>query len=59
MPKIQSFSNVQNSVKDPLTTAKLQFFVSQCRLFSPFLDHYQTEATMLPFLADDLAGILE
>ena len=58
-PKFRVSVMSRTVLRIPLLLLSSSFFISQCRLLSPFLDRYQTEATMLPFLADDLAGILE
>ena len=58
VPKIQSFTTIQNSTKDPLTTAKLQFFATQARVLEPYLEKYQTGMPMAVFMAEDLEDIL-
>lgn len=59
VPKIQSFCTVQKCVHDPLIIAKLQFFVTQCKQLTPFLQIYQTESPMMPFMADDLHTLVK
>ena len=46
-------------MQDPLTEAKLQFFITQAKLLTPYLEKYQTEKPMLVFMSDDLETILK
>ncbi|KAL3841458.1 hypothetical protein ACJMK2_019600 [Sinanodonta woodiana] len=57
VPSCKSFKNVLDAVGEPLIKAKLQFFVPVARITLPFLEAYQTDKPMLPFLATDL-GVL-
>ena len=59
VPNIQSFQTLQTSIQDPLTIAKLQFFVNIAQLLLPFLKKYQTKKPMMVFLAEDLTKILK
>ena len=49
-PKNKSFENVQQSVKDLLLTAKLNFFLMIAKEIQPFLTKYQADKPLLPFL---------
>lgn len=57
-PTCKSFENVQNHIKDKLLPIKLNIFLSVAKLFQPFLEKYQTDKPMIPFLADDLKKII-
>lgn len=59
VPAIQSFQNLRDHVQDPLIIAKLQFFISIAKILQPFLKKFQTDAPMLPFLAQELHTILQ
>ena len=52
IPKNHSFTTLQEHVKDPLTEAKLQFFITVAKVLLPFLEAFQTERPMLPFMAE-------
>lgn len=43
---------------DPLIIAKLEFFLAIARSFNPFLQRYQTDQPVLPFLVKDLTELL-
>ena len=58
MPNIQSFQTLRNNVQNPLITAKLQFFISVAKILKPFLEKFQTDAPMMPFMANELQSIL-
>ena len=59
IPSIHSYQVVADAVNnDPLVPAKLEVFISVARLLKPFLEKYQTDAPMLPFLAADLEQLL-
>jgi len=58
VPKIQSFINIQQHVKDPLAQAKLQFFVTIAKILVPFLQKFQTSTPMLPFLGEELHALV-
>ncbi len=57
IPKSVSFSNVQNGCDDILMECKLIFFNFVGRLVKPFLEKYQTQAPMVPFLSKDLENL--
>lgn len=58
-PKTASFDTIEAAIKDPLTTAKMQFFMSVARTFHPFMKKYQTDEPVMPFLAKDLAELIK
>ena len=59
IPKTTELITLQEAIQDPLTTAKLQFFITQAQLLKPYLKKYQSESPMMPFMAEDLYNILE
>ena len=59
IPKRQSFQNLREHVLNPLTSAKLQFFISVAKVLQPFLKKYQTDKPMVPFITEDLLFILK
>jgi len=46
--------HVQQSVKDPLLTAKLNFFLMIAKEIQPFLTKNQADKPLLPFFATDM-----
>ena len=58
VPKIASFSSLKDATQDPLTITKLQVFISVAKLLQPYLKMFQTEKSMLPFMAVDLEQLL-
>ena len=59
IPKIRSFTTVQQCISDPLFPAKLKFFITQARTVKPYLEKYETEKPMAVFMAKDLESILD
>lgn len=57
-PGNASFDVLLESTKDPLFCAKLHFFMFISRAFQPFLEKYQTDAPMMPFLWKDLEDLM-
>ncbi|XP_071482987.1 uncharacterized protein, partial [Diadema antillarum] len=57
-PKNKSFETVLKCTRIPDFVARLHFFISVAKLINPFLTDYQTDAPMLPFLAEDLTRML-
>ena len=55
-PKNKSFENVQQSVKDPLLTAKLNFFLMIAKEIQPFLTKYQATPS---FFATDMKNLVK
>ena len=58
IPVNRSFHNLKEHVLDPLSTAKLQFFITIAKVLTPFLKKFQSEEPMLPFMAEELYTIL-
>ncbi|XP_058873644.1 uncharacterized protein LOC117967216 isoform X2 [Acipenser ruthenus] len=58
VPNSASYSLVKQAAADPLCAAKLQFFASVARQLKPFLEKFQTNAPMLPFLAEEFQALL-
>ena len=59
VPKIQSFNNVMQHIQDALTPAKLHFFICIAKILTPFLQKFQTDKPMAPFLREELLGLLK
>ncbi|XP_077103051.1 uncharacterized protein LOC143753997 [Siphateles boraxobius] len=58
-PNLASYDAILAAQGDPpLLIPKLQFFLSIARSFNPFLQKYQTDEPVLPFLAKDLTQLL-
>ena len=57
-PSTVSFTTVKAACGDPLTTAKLQFFISVAKQLQAFLTMFQTDAPMAPFLGPQLKDLL-
>ena len=51
--------NIKNAVSDDLTIAKLHYFSYIAGLLQAFLKLYQTDQPMLPFLFDNLKGLMK
>lgn len=59
IPVVASFATLKEFVlNDPLVLAKLEVFISTAKLVKPFLAKYQTDKPMMPFITEDLRGIL-
>ena len=58
-PKHKTFFTVKEGCEDPLTKAKLLFFVSVTRQFERFLVRYQTDKPMIPHLSGDLLTLIK
>ena len=58
-PGTSSFDTLETAQKDPLIMAKIYFYMSVIRTFSPFLSTYQTDVPMMPFLGNDLAELMK
>lgn len=53
-PKNRSFKILQECAADPLFEAKVNAFISVAKVVSPFLQKFQSDAPLLPFLCADL-----
>ena len=58
IPKSHSFTSLQGVTQDLLVLAKLQFFCTIAKVLHPFLEVFQRERPMLPFMAEYLYDIL-
>ena len=58
-PKHKTFYTLKEGCEDPLTKAKLLFFVSVTRQFERFLVRYQTDKPMIPHLSGDLLTLIK
>ena len=59
VPTSNTFKTVNSAVQDPLLRAKLAFFASTAGLMQPYLQVFQSDAPLLPFVTSDLQGLLE
>ncbi|CAL4148044.1 unnamed protein product [Meganyctiphanes norvegica] len=50
-PKCQSWTNLKEYTKDELILAKLYFFLTIAKVLVPFLELFQTDKPMMPFLS--------
>ena len=57
-PTCQSFVSLTSHIQDVLVPAKLHFFITVAKLLKPFLERYQTDKPMMPFIAADIQGVL-
>lgn len=57
-PSSVSFITVKTATEDLLTIANLEFFTSVARQLQGFLNNFQTEAPMVPFLGELLNQLL-
>ena len=57
-PKSRSYSNLKNSLDDPLIHAKLIFFSYVAYIIEPFLKKFQTDKPMVPFPSFGLKAIV-
>lgn len=58
-PKNKSFGNDQQSVKGPLLTAKLNFFLLIAKEIQPFLTKYQADKPLLPFFDTEMKNLVQ
>ena len=59
VPTSSTFKTVNSAVQDPLPRVKLAFFTSTAGLMQPYLQVFQSDAPLLPFVTSDLQGLLE
>ncbi|KAJ8043765.1 hypothetical protein HOLleu_11016 [Holothuria leucospilota] len=57
-PSAACFSTIKAACADPLTTAKVEFFISIAKQLQPFLTRFQTDAPVIPFLGPNLRDLL-
>lgn len=58
-PGTSSFDTLEAAQNDPVIMAKLHFYLSGIRTFSPFLTTYQTDQPMMPFPVNNLAEFMK
>ena len=58
IPKSHSFTSLQGVTRDLLVPAKLQFFCTITKVQHPFLEVFQRERPVLPFMAEYLYDML-
>lgn len=58
IPKSASYKSVCKAVSDSLTVPKLQVFIRTAKYLTPFLEQFQTDKPMVPFLATELHELL-
>ncbi|KAK1898471.1 Adenylate cyclase type 6 [Dissostichus eleginoides] len=58
VPTSASYLTVKKATEDPLFLAKLEFFAFVARQLKPFLEVFQTDAPMVPFLAKELQSTM-
>ena len=54
-----SFATVRSAVQNHLTIAKLQFFVSTTSIMKPYLQVFQSDTPLLPFVTSELHALLQ
>ena len=59
IPSSNSFTTLILAVQDELIIAKLQFFASTASVMMPFLQKFQGDAPLVPFIATELTVLLE
>ena len=58
-PKRKSYTTVVTAVSDQLATAKLQFFSFTAMISQPFLELYQSDIPMIPYMFDDIINVVK
>ena len=59
VPTSSSFSTFKSAVLNKLTTAKLEFFMSTAAAMRPYLQTFQSDGPLLPFIAFELETLLQ
>ena len=59
IPTSSSFATVRSAVHDLLTPAKLAFFASTASVMLPFLQVFQSDAPLVPFVISELHTLLQ
>ena len=59
IPNSKSFLNLEQSINDLFTPAKLSFLSFIAGVLQPFLITYQTDDPMVPYLSNDLFNIIK
>ena len=58
VPTSSSFSTVKSAVLNKLTTAKLEFFMSIAAAMRPYLQTFQSDGPLVPFITSELETLL-
>ena len=58
VPTSSSFSTVKSAVLNKLTTAELEFFMSIADAMRPYLQTFQSDGPLLPFITSELETLL-
>ena len=58
VPTSSSFSTVKSAVLNKLTTAKLELFMSIAVAMRPYLQTFQSDGSLLPFISFELETLL-
>ena len=59
IPKCSSYKTVCIAVNEPLTCARLQVFVTTAKVMQPFLQMFQSNKPMAPFLAEEIYKMMK
>ena len=59
IPVSVSFTTVESAVNDNLMVGKLQLFISVATVIQPYLQEFQADAPMLPFVPAEIVSLLE
>ena len=59
VPTSSSFSTVKSAVLNKLTIAKLEFFMSIAAAMRPYLQTFQSDGPLLPFITSELETLLQ
>ena len=59
IPTSSSFSTVKSTVLNKLTTAKLEFFMSIAAAMRPYIQTFQSDGPLLPFITSELETLLQ
>lgn len=59
IPTSSAFVTVKSAVQNILTIAKLQFFISTASIMKPYLQVFQSDAPLLPFVTSEIQGLLD
>ena len=59
IPNSSSFATVRSAVNDILTVAKMDFFVSTTTMMKPYLQMFQSDAPLVPFITSELHAMLQ
>ena len=59
VPTSSSFSTVKSAVLNKLTTAKLEFIMSIAAAMRPYLQTFQSDGPLLPFITSELETLLQ